>query len=235
MTIARSCVMSTHAVPSSGRRNGDAAKNTSVAASPARAPSPRRFIQDTCGCVSSTIATGNTREVYEALHAYEADLGIIGDAEAGPAFETVSLSQTPILAFVGRDHPLVGRAEVDFATLARQSLVMREEGSNTRARVLAAAERQGIALEPAIGAQGREAVRELVRSGAGVGFVSASEFDDDPRLCALAIRDAGAAEMAETLICLRERSKGPTVAAFLETARLVIGDTGALASTLASL
>ena len=29
-------------------------------AAPARAPSPRRFIQDTCGCVSSTIATGNT-------------------------------------------------------------------------------------------------------------------------------------------------------------------------------
>jgi len=182
--------------------------------------------------VRITIATGNTRNVYEALHAYEADLGIIGDAEAGPGFETVALSRTPILAFVGRDHPLAGRAEVDFATLAEHALVMREEGSNTRAHILGAAERLGIVLEPAIEAQGREAVRELVASGAGVGFVSTSEFDDDPRLEAIGIRDAGAADMVETLICLRERSKGPTVAAFLEVARHVIAGTGTFASSL---
>lgn len=185
--------------------------------------------------VRITVATGNTREVYEALHAYEADLGIIGDAEAGPAFESVALSQTPILAFVGRGHALAGVDDVDFPTLARYPLVLREKGSNTRARVLEAADRLGIILTPAIEAQGREAVRELVASGAGVGFVAASEFDDDPRLHPLRLRDASSAEMSETLICLRERSKGPTVAAFLEIARSVITNTGALASALPSI
>jgi LysR family transcriptional regulator, low CO2-responsive transcriptional regulator len=40
--------------------------------------------------------------------------------------------------------------------------------------------RSGVVLPPSIEAEGREAVREIVASGAGIGFVSRAEFGDDP-------------------------------------------------------
>ena len=80
-----------------------------------------------------------------------------------------------------------------------------------------------IELKPAIEAEGREAVREIVASGAGVGFVSAAEFGHDSRLVPIAI-DAPETLMDEALICLRERSGGKLVRAFLDMARSMSGD-----------
>lgn len=76
----------------------------------------------------------------------------------------------------------------------------------------------GVSLQPAIEAEGREAVREIVASGAGVGFVSAAEFGEDARLVAIPVAGAEAVRMDEALICLRERRNGKLVQAFLEVA-----------------
>ena len=73
-------------------------------------------------------------------------------------------------------------------------------------------------MKPAIEAEGREAVREIVASGAGVGFVSAAEFGQDSRLAAITI-DGPEMLMDEALICLRERSSGKLVRAFLDIAQ----------------
>jgi aminoethylphosphonate catabolism LysR family transcriptional regulator len=185
--------------------------------------------------VRISLSTGNTAQVIEALHGYEADLGIIGDAQPSNAFEYVDLSVTPIVAFVARTHPLASAGAVDFQTVARHPLVLREEGSRTRARIEDAAAACGVTLRPAIEAQGREAVRELVACGAGVGFVSAAEFGDDPRVVALPLADAPHCTMVETLVCLRERSGSVLVAAFLAAARRSGISDGTLASALTSL
>ena len=71
---------------------------------------------------------------------------------------------------------------------------------------------------PPIEAEGREAVREIVASGSGIGFVSQAEFGQDGRLVPIAI-DAPEMLMDEALICLRERSGGKLVRAFWTVAR----------------
>ena len=169
--------------------------------------------------VRVTVHAGNTQTVTDALHAYEADVGVLGGAPLGREFEVVRLSATPIVAFVAKTHDLAKRKEFTFADLAELPLVMREEGSKTRTKLEEAAARAKVTLTPAIEAEGREAVRELVGSGAGVGFVSEAEFGNDSRLIKVPIRDAGDMAMDEALICLRERSRGKLVQAFLEIAR----------------
>ncbi|MCB1472021.1 MAG: LysR family transcriptional regulator, partial [Rhodobiaceae bacterium] len=64
----------------------------------------------------------------------------------------------------------------------------------------------------------REAVREIVASGVGIGFVSQAEFGQDARLVRLDI-EGPAMLMDEALVCLRERSAGKLVRAFFDTAR----------------
>jgi aminoethylphosphonate catabolism LysR family transcriptional regulator len=167
--------------------------------------------------IKITVRAGNTETVIASLFAYEADLGVLGEIPEGRDFEMLRLNSTPIIAFVAATHPLAGRQSITFAELAEQPLIMRERGSKTRDKLEAMAQGQGVTLKSTIEAEGREAVREIVASGAGVGFVSSAEFGDHARLAAIRI-DAPEVMMDEALICLRERSNGKLVRAFWQIA-----------------
>ncbi|MEO6300735.1 MAG: LysR substrate-binding domain-containing protein [Paracoccaceae bacterium] len=169
--------------------------------------------------VRISVRSGNTQSVVDSLHSYEADLGVLGEIPAGAEFEHVRLNATPITAFVAVTHPLASRKSLRFQDIAGLPLVLREPGSKTRAKLEDAALAAGVALTAVIEAEGREAVREIVASGAGIGFVSMAEFGADARLVAIPIVGAPAMVMEEALICLRERRSGKLVRAFLEMAR----------------
>ena len=164
--------------------------------------------------VRVTIRAGNSRQVMDSLHAYDADLGVIGEIPQGQTFDYLRLDATPITAFVAAGHPLAG-SRLDWADLTKWPLVLRERGSQTRTRLEAA----GLTLTPAIEAEGREAVREIVASGAGIGFVSGAEFLPDARLVAVPLPVSDLLMMEESLICLRERRGGKMVRAFLDMAQ----------------
>lgn len=169
--------------------------------------------------VKVTIRAGNSQQVMESLHAFDADLGVIGEVPAGETFDHVRLNATPIVAFMARNHPLAQRRKLALADLPGQALVLRERGSKTRTKLEQAAALAGITLEPAIEAEGREAVREIVASGAGLGFVSGAEFIPDTRLVSVPLEGGEVLMMQEALICLRERRNGKLVRAFLQMAR----------------
>jgi len=168
--------------------------------------------------IQLSVRAGNTETVISALYSYEADIGVLGEIPTGRDFEVVKLNSTPIVAFVSTDHPLASAASLPLETLSRQPLVMRERGSKTRQKLENLASKAGYELKPAIEAEGREAVREIVAAGAGIGFVSAAEFGQDARLVRIPI-DGPEMLMDEALICLRERAGGKLVQVFLDIAR----------------
>lgn len=168
--------------------------------------------------VTVSVRAGNTETVVESLRNYEADIGVLGDLNPSREFDIIRLDSTPITAFVARRHPLAGAPSLSFAELARHPLVGREIGSKTRRRLEEGAEKAGIALKFAIEAEGREAVRELVAAGLGIGFVSEAEFGLDPRLVTIPIAGEPVL-MEEALICLGERAQAKTIRAFLDLAR----------------
>ena len=168
-----------------------------------------------------SIRAGNSQQVMDALHGYDADLGVIGEVPLGETFEHLHLNATAITAFVATGHPLAGEAVLPWADLPNWPLILREQGSKTRTKLQAAAGAKGLTLRAAIEAEGREAVRELVAAGAGVGFVSGAEFLVDPRLVAVPLEAAPGLIMEEALICLRERRGGKMVRAFMDMARQI--------------
>ncbi|TIT34513.1 MAG: LysR family transcriptional regulator [Mesorhizobium sp.] len=173
--------------------------------------------------VQVSVRAGNTETVISSLYSYDADIGVLGEVPAGRDFEVLKLNSTPIIAFTSIDHPLAGKKSLTLKQLAQESLVMRERGSKTRQKLEDLAATSKVELRPVIEAEGREAVREIVASGAGIGFVSAAEFGQDSRLVPITI-DARETLMDEALICLRERSGGKLVRAFLDMARSMSAD-----------
>ncbi|AEH83457.1 LysR family transcriptional regulator [Sinorhizobium meliloti] len=168
--------------------------------------------------VQISLRAGNTETVITSLYSYEADIGVLGEVPESREFDIVKLNSTPIIAFASTEHPIARRSTVSLEELSGQPLVMRERGSKTRQKLEDFAAAAGVALKPAIEAEGREAVREIVAAGAGVGFVSAAEFGRDGRLAPIEIVGAEML-MDEALICLKERSGGKLVRAFFEIAR----------------
>lgn len=169
--------------------------------------------------VRISVRAGNTESVLAALSAYEADIGVLGDVPESRDLNALRLNVTPIVAFSALTHPAAKRPSLRLADLETLPLVLRENGSKTRRKLEDAANAAGLSLIPAIEAEGREAVREIVASGAGIGFVSEAEFGADARLVRIPLEDAGNLTMEEALVCLRERKGGKLIQAFFQIAR----------------
>ena len=180
-------------------------------------PQIARFCQLYPG-ISVKIETGNTDESLFRLYNYQADLALLGRDVDDERLLSLPLPDDQLLAFVARNHPWAGREFIDLADLDDTPLVLRETGSVTRQTLEREMHQAGLRIRPAIQVEGREAAREAVVVGIGVGVVSAAEFGADSRVCAMPIRDCSQ-RMKETLVCLKEQSSRRVVATFLEIVR----------------
>ncbi len=190
----------------------DAAHHILHVLTPFRATNPGVFI---------SVHGGNTETAIERLQSYEADIGVVGDVPASREFETIRLNSSRIVAFTARGEPLSKLTSMTFREMMRHPLVLRETGSKTRAKLEEEARRKGIRIAGSIEAEGREAVREIVAAGGGVGVVSEAEFGQDTRLVKIPISDS-AMTMDESIICLRERMESKVIRAFMSVAHAAI-------------
>jgi len=168
--------------------------------------------------VTIGLRSGNTQEILGELRAYNAEIGVVGSLSPQKDLNAFDLGSSPIIAFAAKG--LLGRhaPRMRLMDLAAHPLVFREVGSKTRQQILDAAGKIGVRLRPAIVAEGREAVREIVLSGGGVGFVSSAEYSADARLEAVEIADLDI-RMSESLVHLAQRRDVRLIRAFMEFAR----------------
>ena len=97
-------------------------------------------------------------------------------------------------------------------------MILREPGSTTRAVFEAALSERGIRPERVIEIGSREAVREAVAAGLGVGVIFESEFLRDGRLHTLRLSDAKL-EAVQYAACLEDRRAVRVVRAFFDLLR----------------
>jgi aminoethylphosphonate catabolism LysR family transcriptional regulator len=180
-------------------------------------PQIARFCERYPG-ISVKIETGNTDESLFRLFNYQADLALLGRDVSDERLISLPLRNDPMVAFVSHNHPWANRESICLADLHDTPLVLREIGSVTRQTLEEEMAQAGFSIRPAIQVEGREAAREAVVVGIGVGVVSAAEFGADSRVCALPITDC-TRRLTETLVCLREQSSRRVVATFLEMVR----------------
>jgi DNA-binding transcriptional LysR family regulator len=131
-------------------------------------------------------AGGNTADIVESLGSL--DIAMIEGpvaADLPPGTGVHLWREDEIVAIVPTEHPLAqrGKASSDasaaspalsatFDELAAYPLVLREEGSGVRQLVERAFSRHGLPMRVALEVAGVEGVKEAVRAGMGIGFVS---------------------------------------------------------------
>ena len=180
-------------------------------------PQLARFCERYPG-ISVKIETGNTDESLARLFNYQADLALLGREVSDDRLLSLRLRSDPMVAFVARTHPWAGRSSICLSDLEDTPLVLREIGSVTRQTLEEEMSQAGLRMRAAIQVEGREAAREAVVVGIGVGVVSAAEFGSDSRVIALPITDCKR-RLTETLVCLQEQSSRRVVATFLDIVR----------------
>ena len=128
-----------------------------------------------------SLTTANTDDVLSVLRRFDAEVGVVGSHREAPDLDGVDLGASPIVAIAAAGSAHV-RPALGLADLPALPLVMRERGSRTRQLLEAAAARARVRLGPVAEVDGREAMREVVASGAGIGFISRAELGQDGRL-----------------------------------------------------
>lgn len=173
-----------------------------------------------------TLRAGNTTDILAELRAFNAEIGIVGSVAPGPDLDVLDLGSSRIFAFCARDYLPASVNTLTFADLAQHNLVFRESGSKTRNQVETAAAERGDHLSATMVVEGREALREVIATGAGIGFVSEAEFGNDTRLRTLPV-DGMDMFMAESMVCLSTRRDLRIIRAFFDAARDGVPDSAA--------
>ena len=164
--------------------------------------------------MSISVETGNSEEIVARLRSYDVEIGVVGSQAPGSDMHVHNLGASPIVAVAAKSFLTKRIERLGLAELGDFPLVLREQGSKTRQKLEDRAAELGIALNPTVVADGREAMLEIISSGVGVGFVSDAEFGHDPRLVRIPLDDP-TLTMSESLIYLKQRADLRIIRSFM--------------------
>ena len=171
--------------------------------------------------VNLSVNLGAKADVLSDLLEYGTDVGILGEPETDPRFHHLFYNRYEVVVIVNNNHPWARRKRLKIQELAGQPMILRTRASTTRITFERAMEDAGVEIQPVMEINSREAVREAVVRGLGIGVVSQSEFIPGERLRALRI--SGARMHVDAYVaCLAERLNRPLISAFFTVAENLI-------------
>ena len=160
-----------------------------------------------------SIRMGNSQQVLHDLEHYSTDVAVLAGLYERPELVMREYARHAIILFAHIEHPFARREQVDISELQGQPLLLRERGSTTRVALETALHTAGVKPQLNLEIGSREAIREAVARGLGVGAVSEAEFIPDARF--KPVRIAGdPASTATYLYCMKERSVSLLVRSF---------------------
>jgi aminoethylphosphonate catabolism LysR family transcriptional regulator len=171
--------------------------------------------------VGLSVNLGAKADVLAGLLEYGTDVGILGEQETDPRFHQLFYNRYEVVVIVNNDHPWARRKRINIQELAGQPMVLRTRSSTTRVTFERALQEAGVEIQPVMEINNREAVREAVVRGLGIGVVSQSEFISGEHLRAL--RVTGARMQIDAYVaCLAERLNRPLISAFFTVTEKLI-------------
>lgn len=168
--------------------------------------------------LSFTLKIDNSANVLDHLTEHGADVAVMAKMTSDPRIHSMKLRDDRLIVFVKQGHAWARRRRIRISELAGKDIVVRERGSITREVFEERLAQAEVTAASMIEVQTREAVREAVAAGFGVGVVFDSEFGTDARFHRIEVGDSDLS-VGEYVVCLEERRRLPVVRAFLTVAR----------------
>ncbi len=166
--------------------------------------------------VSLTIC--NSDEALHALLDFRTDVVMLASAETDRRLHYVDFGARPLVAYVNKDHAWGRRRALRFKELKDQPIIIRERGSRTRTLFEQACNDAGISPTVAMEINNRDALREAVALGLGIGVIGEKGLPIDDRLREIKISDSNIL-MYRQIACLKERRSSRLIHGFLETSK----------------
>ena len=131
--------------------------------------------------ITVALRIGNSRAVEERVRDGEVDLAVIGGHVLGPTERCVAAGVVDELQLIVPPNYAVKAGILPPARLARERLLIREEGSATRQATERALRQAGVTFRPAMELDHTETIKRAVMAGLGVAFVSRYAVEDEVR------------------------------------------------------
>lgn len=160
-----------------------------------------------------SIHMGNSQQVLRDLENYSTDVAVLAGLYERPELLAREYARHSIILFAHVEHPLAQNNTVDLRALQGLPLLLREPGSTTRAAMEKALAAAGVKPRLNLEIGSREAIREAVARGLGIGAVSEAEFIPDPRFKPIRIKGEPASTTTY-VYCMQERSDSLLVRSF---------------------
>lgn len=167
--------------------------------------------------ISTRVTLGFEGEILNGLRDFEFDIGVVGRQVDDPEFHCEFYNRHRVLVIVHADHPLSRRSSIRMKELDGCDMVLRPTFSTTRQAFDRALLETGVKVNPVMEINSREAAREAVLRGFGVGVISETELAPSPNIRTLRVRDAEMFTKA-FIVCLSERRDRPLIDAYFRTA-----------------
>lgn len=162
-----------------------------------------------------SIRMGNSQQVLQDLENYSTDVAVLAGLYDRPELVAREYARHAIIVFAHVEHPFARRDQIDIAELQGQPLLLREHGSTTRLAMEKALSAAGVKPQLGLEIGSREAIREAVARGLGLGAVSEAEFIADPRFKPVRIA-SDPASTTTYVYCMKERSESLLVRSFMD-------------------
>ena len=170
--------------------------------------------------VSLSLRIGASRDVQEWVEQGHVEIGVVGAVPSSRALESRPLMDDDLVLAVPPEHPWVSRKTVSVDDVKGEPLILRERGSGSRETLESALKELGTGLEAfhVIGEiASTQAVKQAIRAGLGLSFVSRLAVEDECRarlLACVKVRDLNVTR-AFHVVTHRDRSRSPLAQAFL--------------------
>jgi LysR family transcriptional regulator, low CO2-responsive transcriptional regulator len=181
--------------------------------------------------VTIKFTVANREEIVRLLGANELDLVIMGRPPRELDTTAEPFARHPLVIISSLDHPLARRRRIALKSLARESFIIREQGSGTRASMEHVFRERSVSFRASMEVSSNETIKQAVMAGMGISFISSHTIGLEFETGKLAVLDVVGLPIVRDwyVIHLRERILSPIAAAFrsylLENGARVILDT----------
>lgn len=168
--------------------------------------------------VRVSVSIGDSKVITDRVVEQEDDIGVVLHAVDNDKVLCLPLKRQRLIVFAATSHLLARKEDVQLQDLQGQEFILREEGSRTRSVFESGLAAAGITVRSSVEMGSREAVREAVAQGLGLGVVAQTAFTPDKRLVALSVQGLDL-HTHPHVICLRERAEAALISRFMQIAQ----------------
>jgi len=166
--------------------------------------------------VTIKFTVANREEIVKLLGANELDLVIMGRPPRELDTTAEPFARHPLVIIAAPDHPLTRRRHIPLKSLTRESFIIREQGSGTRASMEHVFRERGVPFRATMEVSSNETIKQAVMAGMGLSFISSHTIGLEAGAGKLAILDVAGLPVVRDwyVIHLREKILSPIAAAF---------------------